>query len=236
MSVKTSPIGLIGAMSAEIEYLHAAATQASTSMLLGFECHTLEINQQTIYLLKSGIGKVSAAVSTTLFIQAYAPRLIINIGTAGAVNHDISIGDVVAATTLAYWDVDAEGFGYNYGQVPDQPATFHPPGELSAHLQGIKLPNARIHQGLLASGDSFISKEAQLSKIRSHFPDALAVDMESTSIAQTAAHLDTPLIVLRGISDYACGDALKEHQTNLALSSKHSSEAALALITQLTEK
>ena len=55
--------------------------------------------------------------------------------------------------------------------------------------------------GLICSGDKFISKAEEISEIKSHFPDTIAVDMESASIAQVCYMKNVPVLVVRVISD-----------------------------------
>ena len=55
--------------------------------------------------------------------------------------------------------------------------------------------------GLICSGDKFICKESEVKEIKSHFPEALAVDMVSAAIAQVCSLHDIPFNILRVISD-----------------------------------
>ena len=43
-----------------------------------------KLNDVDVVLTRSGIGKVNAAISTTLLIQQFKPEMIINTGSAGA--------------------------------------------------------------------------------------------------------------------------------------------------------
>lgn len=69
-------------------------------------------------VVQSGIGKVLASLTASLLIQHYQVDLLINTGSAGGIGEGLSVGDVVIAEKLAYYDVDATGFGYSYGQLP----------------------------------------------------------------------------------------------------------------------
>lgn len=77
-----------------------------------------------VILLKSGIGKVNAAVSTTLLLDRFQPDYVINTGSAGGFHHSLNVGDIVISTDVRHHDVDVTIFNYEYGQVPGLPAAF----------------------------------------------------------------------------------------------------------------
>ena len=59
-------------------------------------------------LTQSGIGKVNVAISTTLLIEKFNPKLIINTGSAGALDESLSVGDMLISNDVVYHDVDAK--------------------------------------------------------------------------------------------------------------------------------
>lgn len=75
-------------------------------------------------LVKSGIGKVEAGISTALLITKFNADVVINSGSAGGIGEGLSVGDVVVSTETAYHDADARAAGYEYGQLPGQPSRF----------------------------------------------------------------------------------------------------------------
>ena len=58
-----------------------------------------------------------------------------------------------------------------------------------------------IKKGLIVSGDQFIDNEEVLNGIKNHFPDAMAVDMESGAIAQVTHIYNVPFVSMRVVSD-----------------------------------
>ena len=60
-----------------------------------------------------------------------------------------------------------------------------------------------VHRGLVASGDQFVAREAQLQRLNELFPDAVCAEMEAGAIAQVCAHYHIPFVVLRSLSDVA---------------------------------
>ena len=62
---------------------------------------------------------------------------------------------------------------------------------------------SQLHCAPIVSGDSFVSKKETRQWIETHFPEAVAVEMEAAAIAQTCYLMDTPFLILRAVSDNA---------------------------------
>ena len=50
--------------------------------------------------------------------------MIINTGSAGALDDSLSVGDILISNNVMYHDADATAFGYDIGQIPQMPAQF----------------------------------------------------------------------------------------------------------------
>ena len=156
----------------------------------------------TVILTESGIGKVAAASATTVMIDNFKPDLVVNTGSAGALDPALKIGDEVVGTRIAYSDVDVTVFGYDFGQLPNKPLYYEADINTVADFEQL----TAVKKGLIVSGDQFVQDEAK-QRILSHFPDALVAEMEAAAVAQVAYQFNTPFIVLRGVSDLANGDS-----------------------------
>lgn len=152
------------------------------------------LSSENVLIFKSGIGKVAAAVTTSQIISEHHPDLIINSGVAGGLDSSLNIGDTVCAEAVCYHDVWC-GEPNAYGQVQGFPLFYKSAENITALL------GANIKKGLIISGDKFITSAEELALLKNKFPEALAVDMESAAIAQTAFMLNTPFVSLRLISD-----------------------------------
>lgn len=152
------------------------------------------IDDTQVAVMKSGIGKVNSALATQAMIENFAPKTIINSGVAGGVGGGASIMDVVVATGVAYCDVWC-GPGTKFGQASDCPLVF-PMKEINFEKLSVD-----IKKGLICSSDKFISTTREVDFIKENFPEVMAVDMESGSIAQTCFLNDTPCAVIRVVSD-----------------------------------
>lgn len=156
----------------------------------------------SIQLRNCGIGKVNAAAATQSVIDSAHPDFIISAGVAGGLKDFLAQGDVVVGSRYAYHDVWC-GEGNEYGQVQDMPAFFEGDASLVAGALEMGGSHSRpaIHSGLICTGDKFSDDRDVLSNIRTHFPDALAVDMESAAIAQVCHLNKVPFISFRIISN-----------------------------------
>ena len=148
-----------------------------------------------IRLVRAGIGKVNAAISTIELIRRYSPDCIINTGVAGGLDNCLDIMDVVTADRICYHDVWC-GYGNAAGQVQGLPVYFNCDKDLVDSAREFS-----NHVGLLCSGDQFIDSREKGRAIKDAFPEALAVDMESAAIAQVCLLDSIPFLTMRVISD-----------------------------------
>ena len=178
-------IGIIGAMQEEVDEILKLMDLKTTNEYQGYTFYEGIMNQKEIILLRGGIGKVNAAISTTLMMTHYNIDFVINIGSAGGLQKYQNVGDIVISNAVAHHDVDVTAFGHEMGKVPGLPLYFEPDNEL---LDKVKLILERkalsSHIGLIVSGDQFISQKEQVSNIRKYFPQAMCSEMEAATIAQ----------------------------------------------------
>jgi adenosylhomocysteine nucleosidase len=228
-------IGIIGAMEEEVVLLREQLKELQEKKLAGCEFYQGYLNDQEIVLLKSGIGKVNAAIGTTLMVQMYDPDVILNTGSAGGFHTDLNVGDVVISTEVRHHDVDATIFGYEYGQVPQMPANYIPDQRLvqAAVKAGARVEDIQVAQGLIASGDSFMSDHERVEEIRNKFPALYAAEMEAAAIAQTCYQFNVPFVIIRSLSDIAGKDARVSYDQFLKTASKNSAELVQQIVEEL---
>ncbi|EKC52405.1 MTA/SAH nucleosidase, partial [human gut metagenome] len=160
-------IGVIGAMDSELAALIAALTQPAQETVQGLVFRTGRLGAREVVLVRCGIGKVSAARCTQALIDRFAPGAVINTGIAGGLASGLAVGDIVVADGLVQHDFDAAPIGFVRGCVcmgdPGAPTVFAPDAVLSALLAqtaGNAIGAQRVHRGLVATGDQFISGAA----------------------------------------------------------------------------
>ncbi|BCU52464.1 adenosylhomocysteine nucleosidase [Staphylococcus auricularis] len=229
-------IGIIGAMEEEVAILKDELQSLEEINIAHVKFYKGTLKGKSVVLTQSGIGKVNVAISTALLINEFNPSIIINTGSAGALDDKLNIGDVVVSETVGYHDADARAFGYVLGQLPDMPAVYNADQQLLAKaIDAIEAQQLVAHTGLIVSGDSFIGTNDQRLTIKRHFNQALAVEMEAGAIAQTCYQFDVPFIITRAISDKSNGEANVTFDEFLGEAAKSSSDMVRYLIESLDE-
>lgn len=227
-------IGIIGAMDEEVELLKGKLDNMLEETIGGSEFYIGKLNGVDVVLLKSGIGKVNAAIGTTLLIEKYQPKYIINTGSAGGFETSLKVGDIVISTEVRYNDVDATVFGYEFGQVPRMPAFYEPNIEL-INVAEKSATEVGVHsvKGLILSGDSFMSDEERIFDLKNKFKQALCSEMEAGAIAQVCYQFNCPFVIIRSLSDIAGSDAKVSYDQFLETASVNSAKLVLLMVDEL---
>ena len=229
-------IGIIGAMDEEVELLKASLQNREDHEIAGYLLFTGKLHNKDIVLLKSGIGKVNAAIGTTILLQMFKPDCVINTGSAGGFDPALNVGDIVISSEVRHHDVDLTVFGYEYGQVPQQPPFFTPDETLAAIAERCiaRMEGMKTVRGLIATGDQFMNDPQRVERKRGLFPAMKAVEMEAAAIAQTCQQFSTPFIVIRALSDIAGKESGVSFDQFLVTAAKHSAEMIIAMIDELS--
>ncbi|WP_394153017.1 5'-methylthioadenosine/S-adenosylhomocysteine nucleosidase [Vibrio maritimus] len=225
-------IGVIGAMEQEVSILKAALTNLEETKKGGCTFFTGQLHNVDIVLLQSGIGKVAAAVGTTILLSDYQPDVVINTGSAGGFESSLNLGDVVISTEVRHHDADVTAFGYEIGQMAGQPAAFTADQKLMdvAEKALAQMEDKHAVRGLICTGDEFVCRPERQAFIRENFPGVIAVEMEASAIAQTCHQFDTPFVVVRAISDVADKESPMSFEEFLPLAAQSSSEMVVKMV------
>lgn len=196
--------GIIVAMEEEKEEILKIIEEMEEKEIYGNCFYSGKIEGKKVVLVKSGIGKVNAARITQILIDKLKVKNIINVGTAGALNPFLNIGDIVIAEKLIQHDFDITAFDHDKGYITEVGDYIYSDRELVKELEiasnNIKDEKCKVITGVIASGDIFCTDIAMKNKIYSKF-DAQCVEMEGAAIAQVCYLDNIPFVVLRSISD-----------------------------------
>lgn len=218
-------IGIIGAMDVEVDALKKEMENKTVTVKAGMEFCQGILKGQNVVIVRSGIGKVNAAVCTQILVDVFHITRVINTGIAGSLNAGIDIGDVVIATDLVHHDMDATNFGYPLGQIPQLDVfAFESDKEISEIAAKACLeanPDIHVFRGRIVSGDQFISNKEVKNRITDNF-EAYCTEMEGAAIAQTAFLNKIPFAVIRAISDKSDDSATMDYPTFEAKAAQHS--------------
>lgn len=219
------PVAIVSAMAQELSLLLQAVADARVETVAGRRFHHGHLHGVPVVLVLAGIGKVAAAATTVLLHQRYSVRELVFTGVAGGLGDGVRVGDVVVADALLQHDMDASPLFPRFEVPLTGRSHFEPHAALSAELGdaaravlsapdpfgaeaatlGVGRP--RLHQGLIASGDRFVSTTTEAQALRDGIAGVMAVEMEGAALAQVCHDLGLPFAVLRTISDRADDDA-----------------------------
>ena len=228
-------IGIIGAMDIEVAGLKA-------DMEIKREIRKAKMNfcegvlkDHDVVVVKSGIGKVNAAVCTQILVDEFQVDAVINTGIAGSLNAKIDIGDIVISTNVVHHDMDAVNFGYEPGQIPQMDVFSFAADETLAKLAEEAClevnPEISVFHGRIVSGDQFVADKAVKERIVNLF-HGYCTEMEGASIAQAAYLNEVPFVILRAISDKADDSASEDYPTFEKKAAQH----CINLVEKLLEK
>lgn len=224
-------IGIIGAMEPEVCALIKALSSPSSELVSGITFYTGEISGKRVAVAKCGIGKVFAALAAEIMILKYSPDLIVNTGVGGAVKSGLKTGDIVVADKLCQHDMDTSAIGDPKGLVSGINKIYFDTDPRANEI----LMREAISRGLsaslgtIATGDTFIASSSEREAIVRDF-SASVCEMEGCAVAQVAFVNNTPVAVIRAISDSADGEATMDYPTFLPIAAANSTALTLALI------
>ncbi|SFL65135.1 5'-methylthioadenosine/S-adenosylhomocysteine nucleosidase [Salibacterium qingdaonense] len=226
-------IAVIGAMDEEVELLKSKLENRREEESGGTRFFSGKMYGADVVLIQSGIGKVNAAAATTLVLEKYKPDLVINTGSAGGLNPALNVGDLVVSNEVRYNDVDATVFGYEYGQVPRMPAGYYADKKLMEEtLKAASAERIPVRDGLILSGDSFMSSDSRIAFLKETFEEPQCAEMEAGAIAHVCYRFDVPFVIIRALSDVAGNDAKQSYEEFLVQASENSAALVTALIEQ----
>lgn len=218
-------IGIIGAMELELEALKEKMQMIRKEEKASMEFLEGTLNETDVVIVRSGIGKVNAALCTQILCDLFEVTHIINTGVAGSLKNEINIGDIVVSTDALHHDVDVRVFGYPLGEVPQMGCLAFPADE---KLTGLAVecckevnPDIAVYSGRIVSGDQFISDKQVKETIISNF-GGFCVEMEGASIAHAAYLNHVPFVIIRAISDKADDSAEMDYPTFERAAAAHS--------------
>jgi adenosylhomocysteine nucleosidase len=181
------------------------------------------IDGHDVVLAGSGMGKVNAALVTTLLADRFGCRAVVFSGVAGGLDPSLSIGDVVVADRVIQHDA---GVLENERVRPYQPGyapIINPTDRLGypvdpellarvrQRLEGISIPGQIVY-GTVLSGDQYLNCGTTRDRLQREL-GGQAIEMEGGAVAQVCEAFGIPWLVIRTLSDLAGGTALFDFTT-----------------------
>ncbi len=243
-------IAILGAMPEEIQLLESQMSHIKTKNILGFQFKTGKLNGRKIVLTETGIGKVNAAVVTTLIIKEFQPKSVIFTGIAGGISEALKQGDIVIGNKLTYHDygrLTNEGLSTNATRNPItkqlNPLYFSSDSilvlqamsaakEVNLQKMSAEASQPNISVGTIVTGDTFVTSSTAVG----HFEKTLqasATEMEGAAVAQVCFQQNIPFLIIRSISDKANEKASVDFQTFKKIASDNSATLVKEILKKL---
>jgi len=244
-----APLAVLGAFKPEVELLEKMLTDAGTQEIEGIQFMSGRFGNRPIVIAWTGVGKVNAAMTTTLLLEHFRPTRVLFTGIAGAVDPNLEPGDIVIAKRTAHHDMgtlSSEGIepgGVRSRLTGEDNPVFFPgdPNLLTAAdcaarkvvfepvvLQSGPRP-PKVVTGTIVTGDSFVASREKSAELSETF-GAEAVEMEGAAVAQVCYQRGVGCLVIRSMSDKADQSAVIDKQLFYALAAKNSASFVAGII------
>lgn len=217
-------IGIIGAMDEEVAPLLEEIKLKKKLVKAQMEFNEGTLWGKDVVVVRSGIGKVNAAVCAQILVDDFHVDALINVGVAGGVGKDIYPGDVIIGDSLIQHDMDSSAFGEKLGQIPRMDVFDFKCDETlikKAKDACNKMNECKFFVGTIVTGDQFVADPTKIRWLSKEF-SALACEMEGGSIAQVCHLNNVPFVVIRSASDNANNGANIEYEKFKPIAVKNS--------------
>lgn len=250
-----SVTGILGAFGEEGKIIKEAMSGKEIHQVMGIEFVSGRLEGRRVVLALTGVGKVNAAMTTTLLLDHFRPTEVIFTGIAGGLNPKLLPGDIVIAEKLAqhdYGTVTEQGFQKRSARNPidgkRNPLFLPCDGRLVKLATGAaantkfaaitidgKAREPNIVEGIVVTGDVFVASREKVSSLIKEF-GADAVDMEGAAVAQVCFQQKVPFLVVRSLSDKADDTAQVDVQQFYKIAAKNSASLVITLVGELAKK
>ncbi|MGC4013878.1 MAG: 5'-methylthioadenosine/adenosylhomocysteine nucleosidase [Luteolibacter sp.] len=239
---------ILGAFPAEVNILHDQIMQKKDTVIQRVRFTLGILNGRRVVLASTGMGKVNAAMTTTLALEHFKPQQLLFTGIAGGVDPHLQPGDLVIGTSVAYHDygtLTPDSLELRPTRNPftlqDNPLnyicdsglvrmafacsqTIH--WEKIADGAGGRMPS--VVKGVIVTGDVFVASATATERFRKS-QYAAATEMEGAAVGQICWQQQVPFIVIRSLSDNANSHAAADVRAFYQVAANNSAALVVAL-------
>lgn len=229
-------IGIIGAMSSEVDGLKEIMNDVKTEKISSVEFVCGKINGCEVVVAQAGVGKVNAAVTAQTMILRYGVGMLINIGVAGGIEESLRIGDIVVATKVVEHDMDTTAVGDEPGFITGIDCVYMETDKRASQLISSCAAELglNVKNGVIATGDVFVATNDLRDRLFSMF-GAYAAEMEGAAIGHVCTMNGVPFAVLRAMSDCANDESKVDFPTFAAEAAQKSIEIIKLFLSRVEE-
>lgn len=226
-------LAIMGAMPEEIAPILEKIGTYTTTEFAGNKYYEASYKGVDLVIAYSKIGKVFSTLTAATMIEHFGAQKLLFSGVAGAISHELKVGDLIVATKLSQHDLDITAFGHPFGYVPEGKVFVAADKELLALSKTVASEmGCHVKEGIIATGDQFVANEERKNWIGATF-GADALEMEGGSVAVVCDALHVPFFILRAISDAADMDASFSFDAFLQSSAKMSAEFIMKMVAKI---
>lgn len=193
-------IGIICAIDKEVKAMLSHMDHIQEKEIYKTSVYEGSIANHNVVVAFSGVGKVNAAITTTLLANHYDIKMMINVGVAGGLLAQQSVGDIVIASKVIQHDFDTSAIDGEDGLGITSECDEALANKFKTIVEN---ESATAWIGDVASGDCFVTRTHYFERIRKLYPSCVCAEMEAGAIAQTCQRLQIPCLIIRSLSDVA---------------------------------
>lgn len=243
-----SRTAILGAFSDEVKLLEDSLQNKQIVNLKGIRFLTGELRGRSVVVALTGVGKVNAAMTTTILLMNWQPQQLIFTGIAGGVNPEILPGDMVIAKSTIQHDfgkIDSAGMTLwkTFNPIDKSRNPLYFPADSILLMKAQKVSNqtkyreiigrkVKVMTGIVATGDVFVNSDEKV-KILQNQLKADATEMEGAAVAQVCYQLKVPCLILRSISDNANSKAHLDMNVFASVAAFNSASLVLGILGDL---
>ncbi|TLV02161.1 5'-methylthioadenosine/adenosylhomocysteine nucleosidase [Dyadobacter luticola] len=241
--------GILGAFSPELVLLKKKMENPKDTLISNVRFTKGKLSGRPVVLAETGVGKVNAAITTTIMIEHFKPREIVFSGIAGGIDPALSPGDLVIGTQIGYHDFGAlsdDGMKYWATKNPltgkENPAFFKCDSMLVEKALAVskKLTFRKVNReegniapavkkGIIVTGDVFVSSEIATKRLLKDL-NADATEMEGAAIAQACYQQHIPFLIIRSLSDKANQKAKADMDTFYEIAAENAALLVMGVV------
>jgi len=215
-------IVILGAVPQEIPVLTDALENPEKKSLWGIPYWQGKLHGKPVVIAITGIGKTFTAMTTTLFIKEFKPRLVLMTGTGARINQKLRTGDVIVATHTYehdYGSLTKNDMVYRSMNSPDGGKEveneFKPTASLLVIAQKAmdtyepqtvtandSTYKNSVRYGVVSSSDLFGVPQVRIDSLRNKFKTDI-MEMESAPLGHVCETLGVPYLIVRSGSNVA---------------------------------
>ena len=195
-------IGIITAMAGETTPLYQKMGNATGEInVAGVTISKFDIDGNEIFLVRSGVGEIRAAMTFQLLVDRFDVDVVLNFGFVGSLDNRFDIGDIVLAEKIVHYQFDTSAIdNVPAGQYDGNDSIYFTADKALIEKVQNELPH-KLPEVIVASGDKFVASKEDKEYLRTL--GAQICEMECAGLVIASQRNNVPLLSMKVISDKA---------------------------------